>query len=632
MNDIWCSSELPEAWLTAVVVPVLKPAGSLEALGFLPEQQTGFRHHRCTADSIADVVSSMEDARSRGDVALVLLDVQSAFDGLPHVAIENALDAMGIEGCLRRFISGFLTGRTLRVRVGRSTSSPRSVMTGVPQGSVLSPLLFNLVLAALPAAIPVDSTCPAQCSIYADNVALWACGPRRHLPAIRRSLQQTLDGAASRHPSSRGIGLQVSPTKIGLMVHPRAAAREQKLILNGRPMAWSKEVTYLGLRIDHRLTWIPAVKAAVTKAARVQSMVSKLLLRGRGCPRKLALQLYHGTATAVIQYALPMVQLSWHRKEQLVKQHRSAIRAFLGLPRCSPVAATLAEAQTSPVFLLMLPLLHVDRLHCTSDGEALLRRIKDRPTSRMGSIWALYQELVPQHPTPVQAPPPHRRPPDINLRLGRLTKRRTPASQLQQATVEKIHEQLSGHLLLSTAAELAGVNLAADHLAANLPTQPVAIVTDSRPALQALLQPDRAGVTVILLLAKLQALKDCGVRLSMHWLPSHIRIASNEADAAAKDGHRIDTPVTTAVAASDFSRQRLLHLLKAAHPDQRVASGHPPPHTPALDGPRDTLKRSYRMQGLPHSTVDDLLFPSEYQSPALRGFLKFADEAGLETL
>ncbi|KAH7975574.1 hypothetical protein HPB52_003254 [Rhipicephalus sanguineus] len=110
-----------------------------------------------------------------------------------------------------------------------------------------------------------------------------------------------------------------------------------------------------------------------------------------------------------------------------------------------------------------------------------------------------------------------------------------------------------------------------------LPTQPVAIVTDSRPALQALLQPDRAGVTVILLLAKLQALKDCGVRLSMHWLPSHVGIAGNEeADAAAKDAHRIDIPVTTAVAASDFSRQRLLHLLKAAHPDQRVASGHPP--------------------------------------------------------
>ncbi|XP_037503717.1 uncharacterized protein LOC119378753 [Rhipicephalus sanguineus] len=512
------------------------------------------------------------------------------------------------------------------------------------------------------------------------------------------------------------------------MVHPRAAARGsvQKLVLNGRPIPWSKEVTYLELRIDRRLTWIPAVKTAITKAARVQFMVSRLLLRGRGCPRKLALQLYHGTATAVIQYALPLDQLSWRRKEQLEKQHRSAIRAFLGLPRCSPVAATLAEAQTSPVSLLMLrqALLHVDRLHRTPDGEALLRRIRDRPTSRMGSIWALYQELVPQPPTPVQPPPPHRRPPDISLRLGKLTKRRTPASQLQQAAVEKIYEQLSGHLLLytdgsvyksppsaaaactvpelgvrlqcrlpfpasSTAAELAGLNLAADHLAASLPTQPVAIVTDSRPALQALLQPDRAGVTVILLLAKLQALKECGVTLSMHWLPSHVGIAGNEeADAAAKDAHRIDIPVTTAVAASDFSRQRLLHLLKAAHPDQRVASGHPPrplqetrfqwrelrlllllrlrtgsawpaarkyskgrcsspdcsrcgsPETlehilcfcPALDGPRDTMKRSYRMQGLPHSTVDDLLFPSGYQSTALRAFLKFEDDAGLKTL
>ncbi|KAH7940988.1 hypothetical protein HPB49_008736 [Dermacentor silvarum] len=98
---------LPEAWLMAVVVPVLKPRKSAkaltsyrpvsltsaackvlesvalarlewiaQALDFFPEQQTGFRRHRCTADSIADVVSSLEDVRGSGEVALlVLLDV-----------------------------------------------------------------------------------------------------------------------------------------------------------------------------------------------------------------------------------------------------------------------------------------------------------------------------------------------------------------------------------------------------------------------------------------------------------------------------------------------------------------------------------------------------------------------------
>lgn len=756
MNEVWWTGVLPETWQTAVVVPVRKPgrpASSITsyrpvsltssscklmeavvlprlrwiagAMNFMPEQQTGFRRYRCTADSIADVVSTLEDARNRGDVALlVLLDVQSAFDGLPHVVIESALDALGVGGCLRRFITQFLTGRTLRVRVGRTTSSPRAVTSGVPQGSILSPFLFNLVLAALPAAIPEDERYPTQCSIYADDVALWVHGPRRHLPAVRRSLQRTLDAVAS---FFRGIGLQVSPAKtVALIVHPNAAARvySQKLTLGGTLIPWSRTVTYLGLQIDHRLTWIPAVKAVTTRAARVQTMVGRILLRGRGCPLRVALRLYHGAATAAMLYALPLVQLSLRRKDQLEKPHRLAIRTFLGLPRSSPVAATLAEAQASPVSLLMLrqALLHVDRMHRAPEGAALLQRLEGRPSSRMGGICALYKELVRQPPTPVVPPPPTQRPPDIHLHLEGLTKRHSPACELQQAAAAKIHQQLRGHLLMftdgsvyrnppsaaaacripelgttlqcrlpfpasSTAAELAGLHLAVDHLAANLPTQPVAILTDSRPALQALQHPEQAGVTVSLLLEKLLAVMACGVTLSLHWLPSHVGIAGNEeADAAAKEAHRPAVPVSRAVAAGDFSRERLLHLLKAAHPDQRVANGKPPrplreaslerrelrlllrlrtgsawpaarkfckgrctspdcsrcgsPETlehilcfcPALDGPRDTMRRRYRHLGLPATTVEDLIFPPRSEALALRAFLEFAEAAGLESL
>ncbi|XP_037577106.1 uncharacterized protein LOC119459384 [Dermacentor silvarum] len=107
-------------------------------LQYFPEQQSGFRCQRCTADSISDVVATLEDAKATGDVAmLVLLDVKSAFDGLPHAVIKACLDRLGLSGCLRRFISAFLTGRTFRVRVGQELSEPRDITTGVPQGSIL---------------------------------------------------------------------------------------------------------------------------------------------------------------------------------------------------------------------------------------------------------------------------------------------------------------------------------------------------------------------------------------------------------------------------------------------------------------------------------------------------------------
>uniref|UniRef100_A0A224Z5T3 Tick transposon n=1 Tax=Rhipicephalus zambeziensis TaxID=60191 RepID=A0A224Z5T3_9ACAR len=239
----------------------------------------------------------------------------------------------------------------------------------------------------------------------------------------------------------------------------------------------------------------------------------------------------------------------------------------------------------------------------------------------------------------------------------------------------------------STAAELAGLHLAADHLAATTPQQPVAILCDSRPALQALLQPVQAGLTVTLLHAKLTAIRASGVRLSLHWLPSHVGIAGNEeADAAAKAAHHGDTPVTKAVALSDYSRQRLRQLLPTAHPDRRVASGNPPPplpetglkrrerwlllrlrtgsawpaarmyakgrssspacrrcgaeetlehiicSCPALAGARCEMVRRYRLLGLPAATVEDFLFPARSRIAALRAFLKFAAPADLDAL
>nr|XP_050030522.1 uncharacterized protein LOC126526708 [Dermacentor andersoni] len=275
-NTIWSTGALPDSWVTAVVAPALKPRKPAAApssyrpvsltsaackvmemivlariewiaaqVHYFPERQTGFRRHRCTADSIADVVATLEYAKNSGDVALlVLLDVQSAFDSLPNEVIEGSLDILGITGSLRRFVSAFLAGRTLRVRVGQALSTPRVIATGVPQGSVLTPFLFNAALAGLPAALPADTRYHPQCSIYADGVALWVRGPRRCLPAVRRSLQGALDAVTTFLGS---IGLTVSPAKTeALLIHPRAASRlsVHQFRICTDPLPWKQTGTY----------------------------------------------------------------------------------------------------------------------------------------------------------------------------------------------------------------------------------------------------------------------------------------------------------------------------------------------------------------------------------------------------
>ncbi|KAH7972573.1 hypothetical protein HPB52_013569 [Rhipicephalus sanguineus] len=144
-NIIWGTIALPESWLVAVVSAVFKPWKPVISRlhtgrcpsplrPYFAEQQTGFRRHRCTADSIFNVVATLEDAKVARDVAML------AF-----------LDQLGMNGRLSVFISAFLTGRTIRGRVGQELSEPRNIAIGVPQGSVMSPYLFNVAVAGLPA-------------------------------------------------------------------------------------------------------------------------------------------------------------------------------------------------------------------------------------------------------------------------------------------------------------------------------------------------------------------------------------------------------------------------------------------------------------------------------------------------
>ncbi|XP_037558020.1 uncharacterized protein LOC119435164 [Dermacentor silvarum] len=384
LNAVWNNGQLPESWLTAIVVSILKarkPATApssyrpvsltsavckvmetlvlvrlqwiARVLEFFPEQQTGFRSRRCTADSIGDVVSTLEQARSEGEAALlVLLDVQSAFDGLPHQVVIHALDALGVSGRMEQFVRAFLTGRSFRVRVGTAQSSPRPVTAGVPQGS-------------------------PSCS---PDLPPGGPGRLGGPPSFRGP-----HGIVCQDQGSPGASSFGYPTE-----HCLSQRRRHRDTL--------AEDMYLGLQIDHLLTWTPAVKAAVAQVQRVQKAVSRIFLRGRGCSTSWALRLHSAAATSRLLYALPLVTLSATRLRRLEQLHRGFIRSVLGLPRTSQIAATLAEAGAWPLSLLLQQrgLLPIDRLAHATDGERLLTRLASRPSSRMGSLVDTYLAVVGQ--------------------------------------------------------------------------------------------------------------------------------------------------------------------------------------------------------------------------------------------
>jgi hypothetical protein len=103
-----------------------------------------------------------------GAVDIIYLDYRKAFDSVPHRRLLYKLSKYGISGQVWTWIQNFLTDRTQRVRISGSFSDSVSVLSGVPQGSVLGPTLFLLYVNEIP-----DLLTSSRCKMFADDTKIY---------------------------------------------------------------------------------------------------------------------------------------------------------------------------------------------------------------------------------------------------------------------------------------------------------------------------------------------------------------------------------------------------------------------------------------------------------------------------
>lgn len=181
----------------------------LQRSGLLPRLQSAYRANHSTETAVSKVLSDILLAIDAGDLsALVLLDLSAAFDTVDHHILLRRLEtSFGLKGTVLQWLKSYLVGRRQYVRKGPSASSPACIGCGVPQGSVLGPILFLLYTADLSCVIESHGLC---CHFYADDSQIYGyCRPHA-TPDLTVSLSACIDDVWTWMRANR---LQLNPAK-----------------------------------------------------------------------------------------------------------------------------------------------------------------------------------------------------------------------------------------------------------------------------------------------------------------------------------------------------------------------------------------------------------------------------------
>ena len=286
--------------LLSIINKILEKVMCKQLTNFLEKQkiiykyQFGFRKKHSTVQAVIEIVENIIEELDKGNtIAGLYLDLSKAFDCVDHEILLYKLNHYGIRGLPLKWLTNYLTDRSQYTAVNGVESATHKIKYGVPQGSVLGPLLFLIYVNDISSATPQH-----QLRLFADdsNVFITTKDPATLKPRMTEAITQLSKWFAANKLTSN-----MKKTAYTIFSKHKLPESLQSIEYEGVIIKHADSTKYLGITLDKNLNWEEHIKALNTKLSKT---IQALKIIKSKVQNKNKLMLFSAYITSRIQYGI----------------------------------------------------------------------------------------------------------------------------------------------------------------------------------------------------------------------------------------------------------------------------------------------------------------------------------------
>lgn len=300
----------------------------------LSVKQIGFRKKRNTMDALVRLENEVKlTLKRRKSIVAVFYDLQAAFDSIPFEIIVSKLGEI-VKGKTLGLVLSLLKIQSNTVKADGEASDEFQFQKGVPQGAILSPLIFNLVMADF----PMEGT---DGQIFADDVGVWVTA--NNVREARDKMQKAVE-KVNIWAMTNKLTLSDKTVSVIFCNRSNSSIQVQNLSAGALTIPFVPEAKYLGVVIDSKFRLSSHIENVIRSAKQVINLMKCLAGKNWGADRSVLKTLYEAGVRTKLEYAAPiMMALSKKNIKKLETVQNSALRIITGGLKTTPVPALRME-------------------------------------------------------------------------------------------------------------------------------------------------------------------------------------------------------------------------------------------------------------------------------------------------